>query len=476
VASKQTGIVPRLMTRTPWGDADQLRQRMLRPGRRQPPEVVAQNQCERLFAATVTAVAERGYENTPVSELLALSGVSRTTFYEHFPSGKEECFLATVDAILATTTDSVRQASGADGSWNERLQRGFDAFVTAIVDQPAAARLCLIDIYACGPTGLLRAEQAANEFQWLLTRAFGASPERASLPPTVVAGIVGGVRTIAQRYVLGGRPEELPKLTNQLRDWALSYEGPPVPIRRPRSRPPAESTARFIVHDQVERIFEAVATTVLEKGYPAMTLDDIAKNASASLTTFYQHFGDKEEAFLAAYDTAFAQAAAAALPPFRWARDWPTGIRAGLEAFLSFLAAEPEWAKLGMVDVLSVGARGLEHRDETLAIFRGLLLPGYEIAPDASPLASDAIGGAIHALIYNQIRRRGAEHLLQILPAATFMALAPYVGAEEAVAVANRGNPRTHRDGKRGNSSGQAGNGGRAGGQAAPVPPKGRNR
>ena len=108
--AKQTGIVPRLMTRTPWGDADQLRQRMLRPGPRRPPKVVAQNQRERLFAATVIAVAERGYENTPVSQLLALSGVSRTTFYEHFPGGKEECFLATVDATLATATDSVRRA------------------------------------------------------------------------------------------------------------------------------------------------------------------------------------------------------------------------------------------------------------------------------------------------------------------------------------------------------------------------------
>ena len=54
---------------------------MLRPGPGHSPELVAQNQRERLLAATVVAVADRGYEATPVAELLKLSGVSRTTFY-----------------------------------------------------------------------------------------------------------------------------------------------------------------------------------------------------------------------------------------------------------------------------------------------------------------------------------------------------------------------------------------------------------
>ncbi len=45
---------------------------MLRPGRGQSPELVAQNQRERLLAAAVVAIAERGYEATPVAELLKL--------------------------------------------------------------------------------------------------------------------------------------------------------------------------------------------------------------------------------------------------------------------------------------------------------------------------------------------------------------------------------------------------------------------
>jgi AcrR family transcriptional regulator len=420
---------------------------MLRPGPGNSPELVARNQRERLLAATVVAIAERGYEQTPVADILRLSGISRTTFYQHFPGGKRECFLAAVDAAMAAAGESVRRAWDEELPWEERLAAGFEAVAQAIVDQPAAAKLCLVDVYAAGPEGLDHADEAAASFAWLLNQAFGQSPERIGVPPAVAGGIVGGARKVLEARVAHDEAGALPGLMPQLASWALAYRTPPVPLRRPRSTPPAESATRFIVHDQVERIFGAVAAAVAEKGYPAVTLDDIAKNASASLTTFYQHFDGKEEAFLAAYDTAMAQAAAAAMPPFRWTRSWPLAVRAALEAFLGFLAAEPGWARIAMVDVLTAGPRALEHRDRAMGFFEEILQAGYEDAPELTPLAVEAIGGAVHALIYGQIRRRGPEHLSQILPAATFIALTPFVGTEEATAVANKGALRSHRRG-----------------------------
>jgi AcrR family transcriptional regulator len=434
---------------------------MLRRGPGHSPELVERNQRERLLAATVVAIAERGYERTPVSELLALSGISRTTFYQHFPGGKEEVLLAAVDAATATATGAVQGACAGEGSWEERFGRGLEALADAIAEQPAAAKLCLVDVHAAGTEGLRHGEEALASFGWLMTQGFGQSPERAGVPPAVVSGIVGGIRKVLETRVIGGEIDALPATMPELERWALSYRTPPVPIRRPRSRPPAEGASRLVLHDQVQRIFGAVATTVAEKGYPAMTLDDIVKNASASLTTFYQHFDGKEEAFLAAYNTALAQATAAAMPPYRWSRSWPGAVRAALEAFLSFFAAEPLWARIAMVDVLTAGPRALEHRDRTIGLFEEILRPGFDEAPDVSPLAPEAIGGAVYALMRAQINRRGAEHLSQVLPAATFVALAPFLGAEEAVAVANKGAGRTR---------GRGGDGG-AGVRGARIPP-----
>jgi AcrR family transcriptional regulator len=412
---------------------------MLRPGPGHSPELVAQNQRERLLAAAVVAFAERGYEQTPVADLLKLSGISRTTFYQHFPGGKEECLLAAVDAAAATALEAVREACESEGDWDDQLRRAFGALGAAVAEQPAAARIALVDVYAAGPAGLVHADEALSGFAWQLTEALGRSPERAAVPPAIASGLAGGIRAVLESRVARGETAAVPDLMPALRDWALSYRNPPQPIRRPRTRPPLNSVSRFVVHDQVDRIFGAVAATVAEKGYPAMTLDDIAKSAGASLTTFYQHFDGKEQAFLAAYDSAMAQAEAAALPPLRWSRSWEQGVRAALEAYLSFWAAEPQWARIAIVDVLTAGQPGLAHRDRANGLFEQILQPGVERAPEAGPLAVEAIGGAVHALIYEQIRRRGAEHLLQILPAVTFVALAPFAGSQEAIAVANKG-------------------------------------
>jgi hypothetical protein len=68
------------MVLTPWGDSSELRERML-PGRGTPPEEAERNQRERLFAAIVATVAEKGYEATTVADLVKLSGVSGSAFY-----------------------------------------------------------------------------------------------------------------------------------------------------------------------------------------------------------------------------------------------------------------------------------------------------------------------------------------------------------------------------------------------------------
>src|SRR5262249_34919333 len=94
------------MVRTPWGDADTLRDRKLQPGRRLPADEVARNQRERLFAALVAVVAEKGYEATRVEDLLELSGVSRSAFYAHFKD-KEECLLAALRAFVGPTVGGI---------------------------------------------------------------------------------------------------------------------------------------------------------------------------------------------------------------------------------------------------------------------------------------------------------------------------------------------------------------------------------
>ena len=95
---------------------------------------------------------------------------------------------------------------------------------------------------------------------------------------------------------------------------------------RGRHRLPPEVVSR----SQRERLLEAAMRVVAEKGYGAMTIGDLTKEAGVSRTTFYELFEDKEACFLAAYDNAVDAARAAGRPPpMSRSRAGPTGRRPG---------------------------------------------------------------------------------------------------------------------------------------------------
>lgn len=424
------------MVRTPWGDAATLRERKLTPGKRLPHEEVARNQRERLFAALVAVVAEKGYEATRVADLLELSGVSRSAFYEHF-GDKEDCLLAALDAFMGPTIEGIAKVGDASKPMGEGQARiAFDAVVRLIVEQPATSRMCFVETFAAGPRAVEKMDRTTDTFEGFVSATLAGMPGREEMPSGIVRGIIGGLRKIIHTRLYRGDEEELIELTPQLWDWGLAYLPPPMPLRRPRSRPPAGAGEKH-GYEPAERILRALASVVAEKGYPAMTVNDVASRASISLSTFYSHFADKEEAMLAAVDSGSAQMLATTLPAFRRAPDWPHAIRGAFGAMFAFCSAEPDFTKLGAIDVYAAGPRVLERRDQVIEGMEALLAPGFELNPDASPVAAEAIGGAIYSMIYDHVRRGSAEQLQEIAPLATYMTLVPFVGAEEACVVAN---------------------------------------
>ena len=71
----------------------------------------------------VASVAEKGYAATTVGDLLEISGVSRSSFYDLFRD-KEDCFLATFDALLELGMAIVQTEMNGEGTLEERARRG----------------------------------------------------------------------------------------------------------------------------------------------------------------------------------------------------------------------------------------------------------------------------------------------------------------------------------------------------------------
>jgi AcrR family transcriptional regulator len=410
---------------------------------------VTADQRERLFAALVVLADERGYQTVRVEDLIGLAGVARGAFYEQFRS-KDDLLLATVAEIGALGLRDVTTAYKRGGSPAVRLRAAVEALIGFAVAQPAAARLWLVEAYGVGPAAIDVAERGMEGIRELVSEAIvglaegdSAAANSDDLPPELLRGLVGAVhRAIATR--LRRRHEsELPALGRPLAEWIAGYRPPPTPLRRPRGHATPGSDARIAPRDQAERILLGVCDAVYDKGYAATTLADVAKRASTSIRTFYAHYESKEEAFVDAVDLAQVQSEAALLAASRRAPDWPHAVRAGLTALCNYFAAEPPLAETVIVEVHAAGEQALRRREESIAAIGRLLEPGYELAPNMPPIAAEAIGGAIDTLLYDAIRAGGGPRVRAVAPAATYLALSPFIGAEAACEVANDlGQPR----------------------------------
>jgi len=424
------------MVRTPWGDAASLRERKLRPGRGTPREEAERNQRERLFAAMVATVAEKGYEATTVADLVELSGVSRSAFYRHFED-KEACFIAAVEALVEPTLKQLGADESAPAGM-ERARQAFEGLVKTIVAQPAAAKMCIVEVYAAGDAGAALVDRMMDRSTEVAAALLEQVPERQGMPRELVRAIVGGIQKVIHKRLYRGQEQELLELVPQLWEWVFCYPVPPGPLKATRRRSvkalPFEERQKLA--NPPERLLRALAAVVADKGYPDTTVAEVVERASTSQRTFYEHFKNKEDAIVAALDSGSAHMLAAALPAFRRAPDWPHAVHDTQEAMFRWGAEEPEYARMGGKEMYAAGKRALDQREVVTEGMEGLLTPGYELKPDTPPIAAEAIGGALYSLLYDHVNKKGPETLPDLVPTLVYVTLAPFLEAEEAYEVA----------------------------------------
>jgi AcrR family transcriptional regulator len=423
------------MIRTPWGRSDRLKERRLPPGPGTQREEVARNQRERLFGAMVASVAEKGYEATTVADLVRISGVSSRTFYDLF-ADKSACFVAAIEAMLEIGASFAVDSIGSGGSWDERAERAMDLFAEMVVAQPAAARMCLIDVYAAGPEAEAVIERAIEPFEALTAAMRQESDVQRGIPVEMVSAFTWGMQEIVRTRLYRHAEDELPELLREVHKLTLAYRAPPEALHRPRSVSPT-GPELLQGHNHSQRAVRAFASVVADRGYLATTVADVVKRAGMSTTTFYTHFRGKSDVLIAAIESGAGQVVAAVEFAAGRNPDWTHSIGDAFRSLFSYLAAEPAFAYLLGVEVYVAGAKALECRAQAIEPLARLLDEGYERSPNAPPVTTEAIMAAVYALVQRHLRREGPASLPALAPLCTYVALSPFVSPEEACEVAN---------------------------------------
>lgn len=182
-----------------------------------------------------------------------------------------------------------------------------------------------------------------------------------------------------------------------------------------------------------EAIVAAMVRVAGSKGYLAVSVADVLTEAGVSRTTFYKHFSDKLECFLAAYDRAMETILEAAETACEDGRGWRERARSGLAAVVELLAAEPALARTAIVEISTAGVEARRHHWTSMERFAALLEPGpreqeTELPANTGLMAISAVAG----LIFDELREGRAESLPGLLPELEFALLVPYLGPRVA--------------------------------------------
>jgi AcrR family transcriptional regulator len=182
-------------------------------------EELRASQRGRLICAVADAVATKGYAATSVADIIALAGVSRRTFYEHFDD-KEACFLASYDTGAHAIYEAMlASAEGIEG-WETILDAVFGTWLAFLEADLAFTRAYMIEFWAAGNAARERwkerRERTAGLLEALHERARAEEPDIVPVSDTVIAAVVGGVNRVVISHVLEEGDEPLTALKPEL--------------------------------------------------------------------------------------------------------------------------------------------------------------------------------------------------------------------------------------------------------------------
>jgi AcrR family transcriptional regulator len=178
-----------------------------------------------------------------------------------------------------------------------------------------------------------------------------------------------------------------------------------------------------VAASQRTRLLEAVGRAVAEKGYAAATIDDIVRGAGVSKKTFYDHFRDKLDCFLAAYEAASDELLARLREAQSGPEGWLERTRAGIAAYLRWLAAEPALARVFLIEVAAAGPVAAERRERIRDRYADALRELQDDARAESPALPQVPDEVFHALVaaidevvVRRIRESGGADLPELEP------------------------------------------------------------
>jgi AcrR family transcriptional regulator len=181
----------------------------------------------------------------------------------------------------------------------------------------------------------------------------------------------------------------------------------------------------LVIASQRQRLIHGVTIAVAENALSATTISDITDRAGVSKKTFYEHFHDKLECVLAAYDHGAAAMLSEVVGASVTARhdggDAVAQFRAGMHAYLAFLEREAPYSRTFCLEMLAAGPEATaRHRAcrkafaATLGDWHALNRADHPEWPAVTAFAFEAASGLAYEITSARIADCAVAELFEV--------------------------------------------------------------
>ena len=153
----------------------------------------------RLLDGLAESIAQRGYRETTIADIVRHARTSKRTFYQEFDS-KKQCFVELLRTAIEDMIVQIEAAVDPEAFWQDQIRQAIDGYLSVIESRPAVALSWIRELPALGAA--VRSVQRHNIeklTQMLTDLTSNPGFQRADIPPAppqLSVILLGGLREL----------------------------------------------------------------------------------------------------------------------------------------------------------------------------------------------------------------------------------------------------------------------------------------
>ncbi len=186
---------------------------------------------ERILSAAITVFSQKGYHTARMDDIVAEAHSSKGAVYFHFP-GKEQLFLALIDAFAEKLETRLAEAIAAEQGGMRRVEAALEAGLGVFGEYRQLAKIFLVQAVGLGQRFEEKRRAILDRFARLIQTHLDEAIADGDIPPldTEIAALVwvGAINELVMRWIQSGQPAPerlLPTLRAMLLR-SIAFEAP----------------------------------------------------------------------------------------------------------------------------------------------------------------------------------------------------------------------------------------------------------